>query len=271
MAVMAPDDENRTTRTNPNNGGEFFIGYKPTPPGLVRMLRMLVPPLLVVVAVVGVAVSALQKSPGTGVWETGTPRSFEGIVTAEPYAMIDIADPSSNSAVRTVLLVSEGKFGAVQRIRPFDGQAVRVTGTLLHRDERWMLELAGDAGAVQPASLPTDAERRLHKMAAVHLGPITLRGEIIDPKCYSGAMKPGSGKTHKACGQLCVGGGIPPMFVTIDGQGHETLYLLTSEDGRAVNERVLPYLGDPVELTGQLWQRGTLLVVRIGPAAIRRL
>ena len=38
---------------------------------------------------------------------------------------------------------------------------------------------------------------------------VTLKGEIIDPKCYLGAMKPGGGKTHKACAMRCIAGGIP--------------------------------------------------------------
>ena len=40
---------------------------------------------------------------------------------------------------------------AIERMRPFDGQAVRLSGTFLHRDDRWMLELADSPDAIKPA------------------------------------------------------------------------------------------------------------------------
>ena len=99
---------------------------------------------------------------------------------------------------------------------------------------------------------------------------ITLRGEIIDPKCYLGAMKPGGGKTHKACAMLCLSGGIPPMFVTRDAQRRETFYLLTMVNGSAATETVLPFVGDPVAITGRVEQHGDLLIVRIGSNGVWR-
>ena len=71
--------------------------------------------------------------------------------------------------------------------------------------------------------------------ASAPLGGATLAGEIIDPKCYFGAMKPGEGKIHKACATLCLRGGIPPMFMTTDEQGRHVYYLLTKPDGRGSN------------------------------------
>jgi hypothetical protein len=72
---------------------------------------------------------------------------------------------------------------------------------------------------------------------------ITLKGEIIDPKCYLGAMKPGGGKTHKAR-HACISGGVPPMLVTRDASKQETFYLLTTAEGGLAGELVLPFVGD---------------------------
>src|SRR5262249_668401 len=138
------------------------------------------------------------------------------------------------------------------------GRPVRVTGTFLHRDDRWMFELAeGDKG-LRPL---TDAEQRQlpslslpsHELVAER---VTLRGELIDPKCYLGAMKPGSGKTHKACASLCIAGGIPPMLVTRGPDRRETFYLLTTSEGGPAGSMVLPFVGDPVEITGRLERQG---------------
>jgi hypothetical protein len=98
----------------------------------------------------------------------------------------------------------------------------------------------------------------------------TLRGEIIDPKCYLGAMKPGGGKTHKACAMRCISGGIPPMLVTRDLDGRETFYLLVTENGCVANEAAYPFVGDQVEMTGRLQQQDDMLVLAVSPNSIRR-
>lgn len=251
---------------------DFFVGYLPTSLGLSRFLRWLVPAMLGTATVIGIGVASAQRDPGTGTWQVGNQATLEGQLLAEPYAMLRMPADASGGTIRTFLLVSSGKFGAKARVRPFDGQAARVAGTILHRDDRWMLELSDADTAIQP--LPDGGRLAAHLRDHDHtltIGRITLRGEIIDPKCYIGAMKPGGGKTHKACAQLCVGGGIPPMFVTRDAHTHETFYLLLTGDGQEANQEVIPYLGDAVEITGQLERRGDLWMLRADAAGIRPL
>ena len=50
----------------------------------------------------------------------------------------------------------------------------------------------------------------------------TLRGEIVDGKCWMGVMNPGEGQVHRDCADRCLRGGLPPMFVA----GAETMILL---------------------------------------------
>jgi hypothetical protein len=99
---------------------------------------------------------------------------------------------------------------------------------------------------------------------------VTLRGEIIDSKCYLGAMKPGGGKTHKACAALCLAGGVPPMFVTRGADGREAYYLLASPNGGPVAPELHAYAGDPVEIIGEIEQMDDLRTLKVTPAAIRR-
>jgi hypothetical protein len=177
-----------------------------------------------------------------------------------------VSDDRGKSMIRTILLVEEGKHGAAERVSDFDGQSVRATGRFLHRDDRWMLELvAGDQGL-----RAFDDDTGIATRRSVRLGPVTLTGEIIDPKCYLGAMKPGGGKTHKACAALCIRGGIPPMLVTRDEQLQETFYLLTDAARRPLGEVIVPFIGDQVELTGELERIDDLLLLKIDSAPIRR-
>src|SRR5262249_8484906 len=105
-----------------------FIGWLPMPRLYAPFLAPVVAGLLVVGVVTAVLIGGGQRSPGDGRWDDERATTFEGIVYAEPYAMIRVPGTSPGDAVVTVLLVEEGKFGAKERVRPFDGQPVRVTG-----------------------------------------------------------------------------------------------------------------------------------------------
>jgi hypothetical protein len=227
--------------------------------------------LLAAAAVSGALLAFGQRSPGTGTWDDDTPLPFEGVAYASPYALLRVLGEKPGDPPRTILLVEEGKFGAADRVRPFDGRPVRVRGTLLHRDERWMLELAADETGIQAIStMRPEDERRLRRHPPQDLGRVTLRGEIIDSKCYLGAMKPGGGKTHKGCAALCLSGGVPPMFVTRDSAGREAYYLLTNPEGDPLGQAAVDYVGDPVELTAALEQPGDIRVLKVAAADIRR-
>lgn len=251
---------------------EFYVGYRPTPPGYVRFVWFAGPAVVFLMVGVGLYLAARHGSAGRGQWDADTVVEFEGVAYAEPYAMIRVWGESRGSGPRTMLLVSEGKHGAVDRMRPFDGRNVRVRGTLLSRDGQRLMELSSDDGAiVETDNVPPLMAAQLRRSNPRPLGPVTLRGEIIDPKCYFGAMKPGEGKTHKECATLCISGGIPPMFKTQDARGMTTYYLLTDSQGAAVNQGVLPFVADPVEVRGELEQWGDQLVLKISPSSIRRL
>ncbi len=97
----------------------------------------------------------------------------------------------------------------------------------------------------------------------------TLRGEILDSKCFLGAMRPGEGKTHKECAALCIAGGISPMLITRDERGTATYYLLTNSSGGAMGPEVLPLVADPVEIRGEVEHVGGLLRLRVRGAITR--
>jgi hypothetical protein len=256
---------------------EFFIGWEPTPDKYVRFLRPIVVALLLIAGGVAATVAYLQRNPGTGHWDTDNVRTFDGIAYTRPYAMIRVSGEKPGDPPRTMLLVEDGKFGALPRVEKFvqgqaEGVAVRVTGTILHRDGRWMLEL--EEGAKGLRRLTGEEEQELPPLrwpsAQVLAEHVTLKGEIIDPKCYLGAMKPGGGKTHKACAMLCISGGVPPMLVMRDASKSETFYLLATDEGGVANERVLDFVGDAVEISGRLERHDDLLLLRIAKDGIRR-
>lgn len=236
----------------------FYVGYLPLPAPMRRPLTLFV--VLALVAIVGIAGSfaAAQRSPGDGVWETATERTWGGTLFADPYPMLLDGDGK-------VWLVTEmGKRGAMSRAKPLDGSVVMLRGFQLQREGRVMIELAPEDSAI------VSAQDRSHDRPTLSTtSRTTLRGEILDGKCYLGAMKPGDGMAHRACAALCIQGGIPPMLYAPAGETRTPVVLLTS-DGASARDLVLPFLGEPVQITGIQGSLGSLPVLLIDAGSIRR-
>jgi hypothetical protein len=240
---------------------EFYVGYLPkAPPNQARHTVIVVLVHLIVGMIVATIVVARMRDPGQGTWDTSRPRDFAGRLVKRPYPLL------LDDRGRALLMVDFGKRGAQRRVQSLpDGAHLTVNGFLLDRDGRQMVECSPEESAVRadhlppaPASLIRSGDR------------ITLVGEIVDSKCFLGAMKPGEGKTHKACAVRCISGGIPPVLVCWDGAGRTTYYLLADTQGGPVGDWVLPLVGEHVEVTGDLAGLGDLRVFCTGPDAIRR-
>jgi hypothetical protein len=139
---------------------------------------------------------------------------------------------------------------------------VTLRGTLIQRDGRQLIEVAARPNIGAPAESASEV---------VSLGRFTLRGEIVDSKCYFGVMNPAEGRLHRACAELCLRGGIPAVFVARDRAGRVAHLLIAGPDGRALDPTRLRWVGEAVEGPGEVVRQGKWLVWRIDPAALRRI
>lgn len=240
---------------------EFFVGWLQTPRSYVRFLKPMVFNLLFVGVITAGTLAFFQRNPGAGHWEDDKIVVLRGVAFAKPYAMLRVPGDQPNDPPRTYLLVEDGKFGALPRVskivegRP-EGVPVEVQGTVLHRGDRWMLALSpGDSGMRQL----TESEAKELPFLGWALpqtlsDSITLRGEIIDPKCYLGAMKPGGGKTHKACAMHASPAAFRPCSSPALLTVTRPFTFWCMPDGSVANG-ALPFVGDQVEMTGRLSNR----------------
>lgn len=242
----------------------FYVGYLPLPENLGLWVKAIIGMSVLGAIVLALAIASRQQDPGSGSLDASRIVAIDGHLSVEPYPIVYVDDPESSVGVRSVLLVSSFKFGAWDRVVDMHGKRVRAQGQFINREGRVILQLIDGEGAVvvlEEQSPPPPTES---------LGDHTLIGEIVDAKCFLGSMKPGFGKTHRACAVRCISGGIPPVLVTRDAKGKATVYLLTDVDNQAVNDDVLSYVSEPVELAGRLERRGDLLVFSIDPKMIIR-
>ncbi len=241
---------------------DFFIGWASPSRATLRFLLGTAAALGVLFAAVAALVPQLQASPGEA---RTSQETHVGVYHAAPYGHLVVP---GDDGPQTVLLSIGSKFGLQGRFLDKDGAVVSARGQGLARDGRRFLEVWN----MQDAELPQEEEAALRGMTWTNLGEVSLTGEIVDSKCYHGRMRPGSGKAHRACAQLCVRGGIPPVLVTQAPDGRRSHVVVVGPERSDVHEEILPFVAEPVRLRGTLWRRGDLHAVEIVvPQGVTRL
>lgn len=224
----------------------FFVGWsgRAAPP----LLWFLAFPLVTMILGFGAlafALSVTVDDPGGGDF-TGD-KAITGVLIADPYPMI-VTEPDQH----TIVLSGGGKRGVGEQARALDGLRVRATGAGVKRGDRDLL-LVGDLQLV-PGVAPVPRREAL--------GTWRLTGEICDGKCSLGVMRQGNKPAHKACANVCLLGGVPPVFITTTPLLGTRYLLMGDADGHALPDA----MRDSVAVTRRM--DGTL--ERIGDAILFR-
>ena len=242
---------------------DFYVGYLPkAPTALTRFVRrvIVVLGLLAVTAALVLVVGQMQFP--NSAFEYGKLSSFEGIVVTQPFPTLLVTRPGQvgqQDKYSRYLLVAPGKHGADDLVATFDGKQVRLQGQLIYRKGGTMVEITPGSIAVIDTA-PVVQETR-------DLGIVTVTGEIVDSKCYLGVMNPGQGKVHRDCAARCLSGGIPPIFITTDGNEQ---FLLVGLDGLALGRDALrEFIGEPITIRGEVVARGDSRLLEIDPRSFR--
>ncbi len=252
------------------NDQDFFVGYQPKQPeSYAKRSRTMVVLLFISTVVVMALIALAQKPLNEGSFAFGTTTSYEGIVYTTPISYL-------GGEGESYLLVNEFKFGPPDVVRESVGKKVIFDGTLVQgiapplpgdsveRKGVSMIEM-NTPDSFQVIDDDSD-EPRMNVYRFSGFEPKTLKGEIVDTKCYLGVMKPGMGKVHRGCAVRCLSGGIPPGLRVIEDHGEfgqrEKVYLLAPMPGESLD--LDPQLaGITVEVTGVEEWIGGLPVLRV--------
>jgi hypothetical protein len=222
---------------------EFFVGYLAPPRVTGRRMRVIAVALVVFASLVAV-VLALATGPFDHTsFEFATLRDWQGTIEAAPVPVLIV------EGAHRLPLVAPGTHGAGPAVAPFDGMTVALRAKRIVRDGTTMLE-------IEPGSIRSEGDSHRNSDARAPIPSdaptATFTGEIVDSKCFLGAMNPGRLEVHRACAMRCIAGGIPPMLFTHDAGGRELRVLLVGSEGEPINDRVLPYVATPVSIEGRL-------------------
>jgi hypothetical protein len=243
---------------------DFYVGYSPkAPAALGRWVARLVTGLLLAGLAVGALLMLGQAPFADSKFEYGIYREYFGVIEEWPYPILRTAGVLRTTS-SSLLLVAPGKHGLSGAVKGLQGKSIRLKGTLIERGQDRMLEVLPESIG-ETGKLPVPSVDQ-----PVDLGPVRLRGEIVDSKCYLGVMNPGNGKVHRDCAVRCISGGVPPAFIAKDAAGETRVLLLVGSDGRALNKEILSFVAEPVEIPGQLVRSGSNLILKGEPAAFLR-
>lgn len=239
----------------------FFIGWLGLPRSLWRFTAAIV--VLTIAFGAGLAAALVQAQPPhlTGTWDPSGERVIEGELVTRPYPMVRVAANGGRTAY-SVLLVDEWKFGLPLSPEFHDGDRVRVTGFAIQRGDVTVLQVDDK---LTPLGHPDTGSVAVPLHSA---GIITIAGEIVDSKCWTGAMNPGEGKAHKGCGSLCLLGDIPALFVAFDGGAGRRWYVIADRAGGSLGEGLRYRIGERLTLTGEVLDAPDLHELRVDPAAL---
>ncbi len=259
---------------------EFYIGYLPkAPKGISRFTAVAILMFFLLLVASAYVVVSNQTTINNGSFEYGELTEVEGLIYMGPQPFIKVIDGNDingEPVFKNILLINFGKFGATSSLEKikskialtFDRVYVKLRGTLIYHNGVTLLELTENENSY--ISYRPLVDKSLYSKDIRKLGSQTLTGEIIDPKCYFGSMKPGEGKPHKSCAGLCISGGIPPMYVVKNDQGLADYYLIMGENGERLKDEVIPYVSDVTTLSGKVETLDEWKVVYVNPANIKR-
>lgn len=248
------------------NADPFFVGYfsKTTP--RIRNFALLAGITIIgFLAAMALLLPLGTIDPGPGRYADdlrgGT---LTGVIDPLPYPILRV--PAANGApARAVLLGGQDKSGAQNRV-DVGSTGVEVGGVFVRRGDIEMLLVA--TGGVKAS---TNSMQAFAPAATEDLGRWQLTGEICDGKCYGGAMKPGTGLAHKACANLCILSGLPPVLVMELPVEGSTMVLLADKDGGPMSDALFDLTALPIQLDGHLERRDDLLIFRIDENSAQRM
>ncbi len=265
---------------------EFFIGWSADVPKRTGAFARRAWMGALVLGLSIAAYGAISQAPfAKSRFEFGVERTFEGRIEHIPYPTLVVDRPgaSGDASSSRWLLTVFGKRGAEEFTQPLDGHRVSVTGSLIYSGAGTMVEILPDSlkdlGEAEAPSLPRPSQRVFGPQDSSvvdtdgSLRRGTFYGEIVDSKCFLGVMKPGNLKTHRACAIRCISGGVPPVLVVRGESALDpvTYLLMVDEEGRAVNDRVLEHVAQPIRIQGFLKSYGDMHVLHAHLGSITRI
>ena len=254
-------------------GKDFYIGWKDEMSAdhwsVIKKFIMFV---FVILPFLVITIIYAQKGFNNHVFEFGSSTELTDVYHSKPVPILEVTQGDLKEELsKHVLLVGYGKFGAEGIIEDIeetngrlDGKVITIQGTLIYGDGKTLMELTNKSNSL----IKIHEDNISSSDKATNSKPVVMTGEILDPKCYFGVMKPGEGKIHKSCAIRCISGGIPPVFRMKTAEDQNEYFIMLGEKAEKINDLILDKVGEEVRVSGQSGQLNGWGYLYLNPASI---
>jgi methionine sulfoxide reductase heme-binding subunit len=260
------------TENDTHKPSAFFIGWSNMNPApIMKFVRRSALGLGALALLVAVGFTTKLSHVAKSSFDYDNLKEVRGQLVSSPFPAIRSItgkDKEGKPVIRTYPLVNDAKFGAdgivdsVKKVYNTDSYTAIIKGAVIVRSNVAAMELSEGIRSVKVM----DKDNGLPDAELKKVADTSILGEIIDPKCYLGAMNPGEGKPHRACAILCISGGIMPMLTFKDNHGQMQYAILLGTHGEKINSSVIKHVAEPVKISGTLFRYDNWYVFYTDPA-----
>jgi len=230
----------------------FYIGWSDeTPKSYLKKAKLFFAITLLSMISIGIIYVNNQEGYIDSIYEYGTIQEYSGYLVEHPVWGLRVEE---GGEIKTIPLVGFGKMGPESTLSKMmethdlmEGTMVTLRGMVFHYQDKYWMELTE-----MENSLVSVGEDRMLDRSIKMEGRMTVEGEIVDPKCFFGVMNPAVKAVHRSCAIRCISGGMPALLAVREEGKFVDYYFIHGNEMEKINDRLLPYVGVPIKLTGEM-------------------
>ena len=232
---------------------DFYIGWSDKfPKSNKKKIRTFLGVLTFMILIIAFIAPRSMETLKDSTYQFTAQKRYTGVLLKQPVPILRVIEDGVNV---DHLLVNLGKKSALPTINAVEQERgedlhqhkVSLTVTEMQYKGRKVLELTNEKEAFLKVGnfIQVDLNKKL-------VGEVSMKGEIVDPKCFFGAMNPGEGKVHRSCAVLCIKGGIPAVLAVGEGDNRE-YFIIKGANGEDINIQLLNVVGEDVQMKGSVY------------------
>ncbi|MEP5613591.1 MAG: hypothetical protein ABJP45_15170 [Cyclobacteriaceae bacterium] len=227
---------------------DFYIGWSGASGTSRKFMTKFYYSFLGLMLLLVVLFTWLERPFSNSMFAYGEQIELEGYLIENPVIALRI---KNGDQFEILPLVGFGKMGPHAALVGLLGgnYHIQVRGTLISHKGKRFLELTDGRSAVLSSRTSGEMDH-----TPTLIGAMKIKGEIMDPKCFFGVMKPGYGKVHRSCAIRCISGEIPPVLAIRNGDDFDEFYFLTDMEGKMLKEDLLSYVGKSITISGNAFE-----------------
>ena len=224
---------------------EFYIGWSEGNTDAKQVKNRFFLVFLSVMFLVLILFTLKEKPFSNSQFFYGELSTIEGELLPMPVVSLRVEVGEGFEIVPLVGFGKMGPQGALENYLDDKTYHLKLEGTLIEYNGHKVFELTNGASSVLE-SKEIKSQLPEGKMGSM----MTVRGEIVDPKCFFGVMKPGYGKVHRSCAIRCISGQIPPILAVRENGQFMRYYFIADAQGNVLMTDLHDYVGRTIEISG---------------------